>query len=158
MVFAVETLHNTYFDFNLYTREENEKFKTEKKKAIKENFSPEFEQRLNECLSHFSNPSFASRLRDLIQKGGILFDTYINDKDDFVRKVTKHRNYLAHNHKNSEEAAITSEEYPYFIAVLKMIFECSYLKILGFTDDQIQKMIKRNLIYNRNKLNLNKKI
>lgn len=151
IVFAIETLHNTYFDYKVLSIEKLKEFKSQKKSALENCFSEEFHQKIIECLGHFSNPSFSNRLNDMIVKSKSLVKEYIYDIDDFIKKVNKQRNFLAHNHGEIEKSVIGKDQYPYFIGVLKMIFECSFLRILGFEEEQISKMIKRNYNYDKQK-------
>lgn len=151
IVFALETLHNTFFDYTVFDDAELKTFKEEKKKAVKEIFSQKFKSKLDECLGHFSSPSFSLRLKDLISRNEIFIKEYITDAPDFIRIVSRQRNYLAHNHLETEKATINPNEYKYYTAVLKMLFECSFLKQLGFEDKQIQLIIKRNFNYDLQK-------
>jgi hypothetical protein len=157
MVFAIETLHSNFFEYEVFNGEELLKFQQQKKKAIAEVFSPEFKSRLHECLGHFSNPSFSLRLKDLISMNEFFVKDYITDVAQFVKNVTRQRNYLAHNHLPAENAAFGTDEYGYYSAILKMIFECAFLKKSGFDEQQLQLMIKRNFNYDMQKQKIHEK-
>lgn len=112
LVFAVETLHNTYF----------------KKSQVK---------------------NFADRLKDLVIRSKELLKDYIYDVDDFCRRVKVQRNFLAHDHSQLTKVAIPDQHYPYFISSLKMIFECTFLRILKLDDKRIKLYLKRNYAYQK---------
>lgn len=114
LVFAVETLHNTYFQ----------------SKQIK---------------------YFSERLKDLIQRSSNLIEHFIYDVDDFCRRVKGQRNFLAHDHSKAAKIAIPDEHYPYFISTLKMIFECTFLKILNLDSARVELYLKRHYTYQKNK-------
>ena len=146
LVFAVETLHNTWFDYKILIPEEMRAFKTQKDIAIK-SFDACYQKRVKDCLSHFNSPVFSDRLKDLIHKSKDFLGEYIYDIDDFCRRVKLQRNFLAHNHSQSKKNAIEDKHYPYFIAMLKLIFECSFLPRIGLAGDQLMLSIRRNFSY-----------
>jgi len=110
-------------------------------------FNEKHRKKLNECVSHFNSPSFSERLIDLVEQNKDLLQEYIYNIKDFCSRVKKQRNFLAHNHAESKNATIGSEDYYYFIAILKMIFECSILKLIGVTEEQAKLAIRRNYTY-----------
>jgi hypothetical protein len=146
LVFALETLHNTYFNKPLFPSDEMKEFK-EKKKIAFQSFSEKQKKRINDCLSHFNAMSFSERLRDLIEGNKELVHEFIYDINDFCTRVKKQRNFLAHNHSESKNSVIDNEDYYYFIAVLKLVFECSFLKLIGLTDEQLKLSTRRNHTY-----------
>lgn len=112
LVFATETLHNSYF----------------------------FSRRL----------IFKEMLKDLINRIYPLIEKYIYDVEDFSDRVKRQRNYLAHDHSLISNVAISDNNYPYFISSLKMIFECTFLRILGLDDDRIKDYLRKHSLYERN--------
>jgi hypothetical protein len=146
LVFALETLHNTYFNKPVFSEEELKEFKQKKKTAFQQ-FNEKHRKKLNECISHFNSLSFSERLKDLIEGNKDLLHEFIYDVNDFCTRVKKQRNFLAHNHSESKNSAIDNEDYYYFIAVLKLVFECSFLKLIGLTDEQLKLSTRRNHTY-----------
>ena len=146
LVFALETLHNTYFDKPYFTSYEMKSFKEIKKIAF-EHFSEKHKRKLNDCLSHLNSLSFVERLKDLIKMNYNLLQHYIYNVNDFCSRVKKQRNFLAHNHAVAIKAAIEKDDYFYFIAVLKTIFECSFLRAMGLDEKLIDLRIKRHHTY-----------
>jgi hypothetical protein len=117
LVFAVETLHNTYF----------------------------YDKNLN----------FKTRLKNLIDRISHLIGDFIYDVDDFCERIKKQRNYLAHDHSKTSKAAIPENHYSYFISTLKMIYECTFLGILGLDDARIETYLRKHFIYEKNKQSTN---
>lgn len=148
MVFAIETLHNVFFDDDIFDKAQLLRFKTERKSAFQNCFSAEFHPKLSECLSHFSKPSFAQRLKDLISRNNEFISSYIKDTNEFVKVITKQRNFLAHDHSEQSKSVITARDYQYHTTMLKLIFEISFLGQAGLEVSQISTMINRNLTYN----------
>lgn len=114
LVFAIETLHNTYF------------------------FSKEIKY-------------FSDRLKDLIKRLNELIKEHIYDVDDFCQRVKAQRNFLAHDHSKACKITIPEADYAYFISSLKMIFECTFFRILKLDDERLKLYLKRHYIYERNK-------
>jgi hypothetical protein len=77
------------------------------------------------------------RLIGLVENNRNVLEEYISDVPGFCQKVVKQRNYLAHNHSRPVPA-ISDQDYHYYIFVLKMLFEISFLKELGLDDSLIK--------------------
>jgi hypothetical protein len=145
-VFAIETLHNTYFDQPRFTQTGYEQFKVEKKKAIVI-FSPQFKSNVTDCLGHVNVLSFAERLLDLIERTKKHSVYFIYDIPDFCKRVKLQRNFLAHNHSEETRSTIPQEHYLYFIAMLHMLFELSFMQVLGFDAKHLDMFVKRHDAY-----------
>jgi len=86
------------------------------------------------------------RIKELIDSNNDILGDYLLDPNDFCDKVVKQRNYLAHDHSVSS-AAIADDEYNYYISVLKMLFEISFLRKLGISIEALQFLISKNMMY-----------
>lgn len=145
VVFALETLHSSLLDKKPFTKEEYKKFKEEKKKII---LDEKFRKRFDDCMSHFNSISFSGRISDLISRNLDLLKEYIYDIDDFVIKIKEQRNYFAHNHSINADSLIPEHHYDYFVDTCKLIFEVSFLSIIGISQKNLKIMLKRNFYHN----------
>ncbi|GAH36832.1 unnamed protein product, partial [marine sediment metagenome] len=92
----------------------------------------------------------------LAKRFKMLFKEYLNEiletpklnKNRFIQKVIKTRNYLVHQDKKLDDISFHDEEYINANTILKTLIEVILLKELGFKNEKIeifyQKKIKHN--------------
>lgn len=86
----------------------------------------------------------SQRLDELIQQNQSILDLYSFEESGFTEKVNKQRNYLAHDHSAEDRSLIQFEDYKNINLFLQMIFESSFLRVLGVNEELLKKMVKRN--------------
>jgi hypothetical protein len=144
IVFALETLHRTFFDKRYFLAEEYETFKREKGKF---QMSEIFRDRFNECIGHFNELSFKKRVQDLFELNKQLIHEYIDDIDDFASKIRNQRNYYAHKHSVEKANLIPAEHLDYYVFMCKLIFDAAFLKTIGISEKNIKLALKRDFIF-----------
>jgi hypothetical protein len=72
-------------------------------------------------------------------------------RDKLIRKIVDTRNYLTHYDESLRESAAQGQELWVVCMKLEAIFQLNFLSVLGFTDDQIELVVK-------NCHNLNRKL
>jgi ApeA N-terminal domain 1/Apea-like HEPN len=145
IVFALETLHTTFFSEKPFTDDEYDRFKKQKKAC---EIDEQFKNRFNECLAHFNSQSFANRIYNLIERNWDLVSEYIYDKRDFVLKLKKQRNYFAHDHTNANTELIKQDDFGYFIQMCQLIYDANFLNLIGVGKNVIEKCIKSSFFNN----------
>jgi hypothetical protein len=145
IVFALETLHTTFFSEKPFTEKEYDKFKEQKKSF---EIDKQFKKRFNECFSHFNSQSFADRINNLIERNLDIISEYIYDKNDFVLKIKNQRNYFAHNHTGTNNELIKQNDFGYFIQMCILIYDVNFLSLIGVKNDVIKKCIKSGFFNN----------
>ncbi|SKA10894.1 HEPN domain-containing protein [Sediminibacterium ginsengisoli] len=91
----------------------------------------------------------SDRIDELIVENETILASYSLNKIEFAEKVNKQRNYLAHDHSAEDRSHITHEEYEAINTFLEIIFELSFLRLLGVSESLLQKMVKRNDNYQK---------
>lgn len=86
----------------------------------------------------------SDRLDELIQQNQLILNRYLFNLEEFSERINKQRNYLAHDHSAEDHSFILPEEYTDINLRLQMIFELSFLRIIGLREEQLEKMMKRN--------------
>lgn len=86
----------------------------------------------------------SQRLDELILQNQSMMDRYTFDVRWFTEKVNKQRNYLAHDHSAEDRSFILPEEYTGVNLLLQMIFESSFLRMIGVNEELLEKIMKRN--------------
>src|SRR5688572_8585224 len=99
-------------------------------------------------MSHFNYLSFRDRIKSMIEFNSDLIEEYIDDSDDFVNKIKSQRNYFAHKHSMPTSSLIKDEHQLYYNMMCKLIFEVTFLTLLGLKKESIRLMLKRNHVYN----------
>jgi hypothetical protein len=145
IVFALETLHSTFFNKKNFSQEDYARFKSQK-----ENFEMDeiFQKRFNECLASFNELSFKSRIKDLFERNRPLLSSYIDSIEDFSTKVKNQRNYLAHQHAKSRDNLIPLQNLEYYVFMCKLLFDVNFLCLIGLNQQNIELILKRDFLLN----------
>ena len=89
--------------------------------------------------------SLSERLHALIKISPETFADAQKKKLNFVDKVSNTRNYYSHGSKELKEKAVLETDKLFnLIQEMKLLFECSLLKELHFSSDQIDKIMTHN--------------
>lgn len=93
----------------------------------------------------FANkPHLSDRFLELMAQNETILRRYDLNKEEFAEKVNKQRNYLAHNHSVEDHSVISIDDYKPINTFLQMIFELSFLRQIGVSEELLEKMAKRN--------------
>lgn len=104
----------------------------------------EYKQQLKPKVEFDMNRrSFRTKLRELFERYGSLFSLFIDDKDDFIRKVVDTRNYYTHYSPELEERAVKMEELPFLSQNLRFILIVILLKEIGFDNKLIEQTLRK---------------
>jgi len=144
IVFALETLHNTFFDKKNFPTEEYETFK---KQTEEFKMNEKFQERFRECIGSFNELSFKKRILDLYETNKHLMNGYIDNIDDFSNKIRNQRNYYAHKHSVERTNLILPEHIEYYIFMCKLVFDTAFLRIIGISEKNIELMVKKDFIF-----------
>ena len=77
----------------------------------------------------------------------LTFITNTEQRNSFVKKIVKTRNYLTHYPSDLEGGSATGEELYTLTAKLQLVLEIFLLRELGFSLELIQKIIPRSKRY-----------
>jgi hypothetical protein len=144
IVFALETLHATFFDGKNFTDDEYRTFKNQKKLFQMDEL---FRARFNECISNFNTMSFKKRIQELFELNRQLMGEYIDNIDDFASKVRDQRNYYAHKHSIEGMNLIPLEHLDYYVFMCKLIFDVTLLKLIGISENNVKTVLNRDFIF-----------
>ena len=87
--------------------------------------------------------SFRAKLKEVYEKHGGLFSSFISDKDDFIKRVIDTRNYYTHYSPKLEERAVKIEDLPFLSQNLRFILIVILMKQIGFDDKLIEQALER---------------
>ena len=142
IVFALESYHRLRFPDNKIPDERYDAMIGDMKAKLKNNpMQINFVKKFTNMGNGFS---LSERLHALIK---ISPETFADaqEKSNFVDKVSNTRNYYSHGSKElKEEAVLETDKLFNLIQEMKLLFECSLLKELHFSPDQIDKIMTHN--------------
>lgn len=90
---------------------------------------PTLKERLEELLNNYSN--------DTLKK-------VIKDPADFIKKVKDSRNYYTHFDSKLKKKAAKGGDLYYLTERMKLLLTCCLLNIIGFNNNLIQQLLKKN--------------
>lgn len=106
---------------------------------------PKYKDFIQSRLINSNEPSLHKRLESLIEEFGLSsFNKVVNDRDQFIRDVKNSRNYYTHFSKKLEKKALKGEQLFYLTEKLKILLISSILKEIGFSTNEIDRIIKNN--------------
>ena len=120
----------------------------ELERLLPEDLPRDYRDRIRLQLKYANQPPLARRLRRILERlRGVLRpldgapDTFL---DRLITNVTATRNYLTHYDPDDKEKALPEEDWFRLIRTMKLIFDCSLLQDLGFSNDAIRGLVGRN--------------
>ena len=116
-------------------------------KNIKDSIPVEYKEWLNEKLQYSNEPSLRIRLRDIIDdlsEKYSFFQQVINDNKSFVNNVVNLRNDLIHLSKKDNSEKLEGKEIYKTIELLKVIFDVKILEEIGFSIEEINRIIDQD--------------
>jgi hypothetical protein len=116
---------------------------------ILNNIPNEYKGWLKKKLKYGNEPSLRSRLKQIIKEFSDVTERFISDKRKFIQKVVITRNYLSHLDPKSKKAAAKGGSLFDIIQRLKIILIICLLNHLGFSINDIEKIMKRDKWYKR---------
>jgi len=86
--------------------------------------------------------SLRTKLKELFQKHGNLFRSFIPDKNEFIGKVVDTRNYYTHYSPELEEKAVKIIDIPFLSQKLRYVLIAILLKEIGFDNGLIDHALR----------------
>ncbi len=111
--------------------------------AIPRDVNRNLKERLSGYLVFGNEFSLRKRLKDLFEQKPILKDL-IDDNNYFIQKVVDSRNYYVHYDKEEEYDVPSGQDLYELTKRLEICLKVCLLSELGFDQDKIKKMIKKN--------------
>lgn len=96
---------------------------------------------LKDKLAYANEPNLGKRLRRIVKDNLLVFEQFMvnnEERERFIFKVVKTRNYLTHFDKSLSAVAAQGEELMELSKKLKVIFETCLLKEIGFKLEEIK--------------------
>lgn len=104
---------------------------------------------LSRKLKYSNEPNLRTRLKEIISKFSPITEKFISDDKGFMQKVVVTRNYLSHLDPDSKEEAEKGGALFDIVQKLKIMLLICLLNQLGFSIEDIKKVIQRDKWYNR---------
>jgi len=143
----IEIYHRKFINNKEMDEKEYKKMIKEIQEALPEKYLDWF----NRKISFIGNqPSLSIRLHDILEKYSFITDELIEDRNDFVNKAKRIRNYFTHFTGNEKDEPDVIDIVQ-ITRKLNIIVESIFLREIGFDDDMNKKIVMRqwNLKYNR---------
>lgn len=140
---ALESYHGRTFDSNIMP---NELFKEAKAHIFEiiNRVPGKYRQQLEPKVAFDINrKTFRKRVKELFDKYGHLFGSFINDKNTFIAEVVDTRNYYTHYPPELEARAAKLKDLPFLSQSLRFILIVILLKEIGFSDRLTEQALTR---------------
>lgn len=145
LVQAIESFHRI-FECN----EEIDKKEYDKRIKIILNAIPrKYKKWLKFKLKRSNEPSLKLRLEEIIGRYSKITRKFIKDDESFSEKVSINRNYLSHLDPSSRDRISEPGELFDLLQKLKILLLISLLGLLGFSIEEIEKMLVKEKWFNR---------
>lgn len=120
----------------------------ELERQLPEDLPRDYRDRIRLQLKYANQPTLARRLRRMVERlQGVLRPLDAAPEsflDRLITNVTATRNYLTHYDPDDKEKALPEEDWFRLIHTMNLIFDCSLLQDLGFSNDTIRGLVGRN--------------
>ena len=143
IVFALESYHRLRFPDNKIPEKQYDAMIGDMKVKLNDNQSQiDFVKKFANMGNGFS---LSKRLHALIKISPETFVDAQKEKLNFVDKVSNTRNYYSHGSKELKEKAVLETDKLFnLIQEMKLLFECSLLKELSFSQKRMDKIMAHN--------------
>jgi len=98
---------------------------------------------LSEKLHYANEISLAQRIKDIIKPFKSFLGTN-NCRKKLIRKIVDTRNYLTHHDESLKSKAAVGRDLWLLCLKMEVIFQLQLLQLLGFTQEQIEDILKNN--------------
>jgi hypothetical protein len=106
-------------------------------------------------LNYSNEPSFRTRIKELIETANEVISPLVGNKKLFKQKVYESRNYYTHYDLSLKERAASNTELYWLTQTLSFLIKACFLRELGFTPERSTELICRT---HRYKFQLNRRI
>lgn len=141
IVQALESIHRRFIRNEILT-------KAEHKLRLEEILSSTPEKHndwLNQKLLFSNEPTLKERLEELLNNySNDTLKKVIKDPADFIKKVKDSRNYYTHFDSKLKKKAAKGGDLYYLTERMKLLLTCCLLNIIGFNNNLIQQLLKKN--------------
>lgn len=136
LIQALEAYHRRVMKNYELPEEQHKKRLEEIIKAV----SPKYKNWLENKLKYSNEPTLRKRLKDILDENEEILGELFAE-GSFINKVVDTRNYLTHYDITLKERAVQGEELYDLTKKLEKLLKACILKELGFTRDEIKKLI-----------------
>ncbi|MBS3913790.1 MAG: hypothetical protein KG003_04785 [Bacteroidetes bacterium] len=141
---GVETFHRRFRNNRVFSKADYKK----RMNAIIDSVDSEYKEWLKAKLQFGYEPTLHQRLEELIEEqSNETIAKIVSDKDQFIRDVKNSRNYYIHYNPELKKKALDVSDLYYINEKLRIILTCSLLSEVGFTQEQIASLLRRNEWY-----------
>jgi len=150
---AAEGFHRRFYKGNYIDQEQFEKVVFEPlKSAIPDGIDSSFRQSLINRLRFANEYSLRRRIKDMVVDHERALAVIVNNPKKFVDLIVDHRNDFTHHPMDPEELQADADysrhllQYNY---VLRILMELCFLKVMGFSTDEITSLAHRCITYQK---------
>lgn len=147
LVQSIESYHRRVFGGEYVSKDEYRPILETLKRSIPADVDNAFRESLKYRMQYLYEYSLKKRLEKIIEYCGNTLNTIIPDKSEFIEDVYNTRNFLTHYDKELEDKTKKGDELYKRTKQLKFLIETCLLKELGFSDENIFKIVSRNQRY-----------
>lgn len=138
---ALETYHRRFKKNNVLPKKQHKA----RLKNIIESVGEEFKEWLKQKLSFSNEPTLKERIDELLNdNSNETIKKLIKDFDSFSKLVKDSRNFYTHYDKSLEKKAARGGDLYYLTERMKVLLTCCLLNVIGFDNNLIQELLKRN--------------
>lgn len=107
----------------------------------------EYRKWLEEKLRSSNEPSFPSRVRELLDFVGDIAPAVVGDRRRLVRNIVDTRNHLTHHSQPSRPTSPDSEQLYWLQQRCGFLVQACLMRELGIPTDQIKELFEKNERY-----------
>ncbi|HGM8505708.1 TPA: HEPN domain-containing protein [Pseudomonas aeruginosa] len=141
---GLETYHRRTSTETLMSAESFETLVAE----VMENCPPDHAEWLKGRLTHGNEINLGKRLKRIVEPFKAHLGTS-GERSKLLRSIVDTRNYLTHYSENLKDTAATGRELWRLCIKMEVIFNLHFLKVIGFTDEEIDAVVKNCYPLNR---------
>lgn len=117
--------------------------------AIPAGLDPSHRSAIESGLKHGYEYSLRKRLKLLFGEHKTAMDKVVPDAGRFIEPIVTRRNELTHFPPDTKIKPFDAEEWLRYNFVLRLLLEFCFLKTMGFTDDEVARLVERRDEYRR---------
>ena len=95
---------------------------------------------LRTAIEHGNDYSLRTRLKDLLKEFGEPLAEVVPDADQFIHPIVIQRNSFTHVLEEVEGPPVETEDWQRYIFLLRVLLEMCFLKLVGFSDEDIKRL------------------
>lgn len=145
---AIESYHRRILGGKYLSDDDYQKIYEKMVMKIPDEVKDDHKDSLNSKLKFGNEYSLRKRLNEIFKEYNYNLQMFITNKDIFINNAVDTRNYLVHYVKNLEDNAASGNNLIRLTQKLKVLLEICLLAEIGFTPNEIRKLLIRNRKYN----------